>query len=74
MKLLFTYLLLDRYVTDAGQQISGRAVAVSREEPGLYLMQGQDAPYYWVKFSDNELNNEDDFDKIVRSGKLYFCI
>lgn len=71
MKSLFTCLLFDRYVTDAGQQISGRADAVSREEPGLYLMKGQDAPYYWVKFSDNELNNEDDFDKIVRSGKLF---
>ncbi|XP_031633660.1 uncharacterized protein LOC116347262 [Contarinia nasturtii] len=58
------------YVTDNGQQISGKAVAVSRSEPSLYMMQGRDAPYYWVKFTENELNNEDDFDKIVRSVKL----
>ena len=62
-------LLFGRYVTDSGQQVNGRAIAVSREEPGLYLMQGSDAPFYWVKFTDIELNNEDDFDKIVRAGK-----
>lgn len=53
------------------QQISRRTVAVTRKEPGLYLMQGQDAPYYWIKFSDNELSNEDDFDKKIRSGKWF---
>lgn len=62
--------LFNRYVTDSGQQVNGRASAVSREEPGLYLMQGYDAPFYWVKFSDSELNNEDDFDKIVRAGNI----
>lgn len=58
----------NRYVTDSGQQVNGRAIAVSSQEPGLYLMQGSDAPFYWVKFNNFEIN-EDDFDKIVRPGK-----
>lgn len=57
-----------RYVTDDGRQVNGKAIRVSTDLRSLYIMKGQDAPFYWVNFSEYELKNEVDFDKIVRAG------
>lgn len=36
----------------------------------VYMMMGPNDTFYWASLTDNEINNEDSFDKVVNYGKF----
>lgn len=64
-----TTISLIKYKMDGITIFNGKTSSLSDKVPGLYLMVGPAASFYWVQLSDDELK-QDSFDKIVRSGKF----
>lgn len=56
---------------DGMVMFNGKTSPLSEKVRGLYLMVTPSASFYWVKLSDDELNSQKPFDKIVRSGNFH---
>ncbi|XP_031629601.1 uncharacterized protein LOC116344892 [Contarinia nasturtii] len=50
---------------------AGRVTPLSDRIPGLFLLVGANATFYWVKFSNDELYKQNSFEKLVRSVEIH---
>ncbi|XP_055296731.1 uncharacterized protein LOC129565652 [Sitodiplosis mosellana] len=53
------------YIVNGVTLYSGKTTPLSEKVPGLYLMVGPDAQFFWVKLTNDQLK-QDSFDELVR--------
>lgn len=57
-----------RYKLDNGESFNGKAIPLHKHHSKIFLLLGADDTFYWVNFSDDEVQ-QFSFDKAVKTRK-----
>lgn len=62
-----------RYKLDDGETFHGKSYVISSDDyyRKKFMMMGANNTFYWIDFTDDELESKRPFSKDVRLGKLF---